>query len=82
MRAVHAIRRMTLDDVDVVGAVQARAFFDDPLQVWAIPDDGIRLALLQEMFTVLGRAVHVPNGDALHRHHMLGRSVLAGARTA
>jgi len=23
---------MTLDDVDVIGAVQARAFFDDPLQ--------------------------------------------------
>jgi ribosomal protein S18 acetylase RimI-like enzyme len=55
---------MTLDDVDIIGAVQARAFVDDPLQVWAIPDDGVRLALLQEMFTVLGRAVHVPNGDA------------------
>ncbi len=61
---VHTIRHMTLDDVEVVGAVQARAFFDDPLQVWAIPDAGVRLALLQEMFTVLGRAVHVPHGDA------------------
>jgi ribosomal protein S18 acetylase RimI-like enzyme len=61
---VHTIRVMTLDDVEVIGTVQARAFVDDPLQMWAIPDDGARLGLLEQMFTVLGRAVNVPGGDA------------------
>ncbi len=55
---------MTFADVDAIGAVQARAFYDDPLQAWAVQDESIRLALLQRMFTVLGRAVHVPGGGA------------------
>jgi GNAT superfamily N-acetyltransferase len=55
---------MTLDDVDAIGAVQARAFFDDPLQVWAIPDADVRLALLEQIFVVLARAVNVPSGTA------------------
>ncbi len=55
---------MTFDDVAAIGAVQARAFFDDPLQMWAIPDAALRLELLERMFTLLARVVNVPSGEA------------------
>ena len=38
-RPQPAIRKMTVDDCPAVAKVQARAFFDDPLQAWALPDD-------------------------------------------
>jgi len=63
-RARHEIRKMTLDDCDVVAAVQARAFFDDPLQVWALPDASTRLATLERIFALMGRFMSVPAGES------------------
>ena len=42
----HEIRAMTLADVKPAAASLARAFSDDPLQVWAIPDEARRVPLL------------------------------------
>ncbi len=61
---MHLIRRATIGDCAAIGAAQARAFFDDPLQSWALPDPGTRLQLLAEMFTLLTRVVSVPHGES------------------
>lgn len=45
-------RLLTLADIDVLADVHARAFYDDPLQVWAFPDDGIRLDVLRRLFAL------------------------------
>src|SRR4051794_25862450 len=43
---------MTGADVDAVAAASARAFYDDPLQVWALPDGATRLQKLESMFAL------------------------------
>lgn len=63
-RAHHVIRKMTLDDCAVIAAVQARAFFDDPLQVWALPDASTRAATLERIFQLMSRYSSVPAGES------------------
>ena len=60
----HGIRKMTVDDCPAVAAVQARAFFDDPLQVWALPDASTRLSILEQVFELLSRYSSVPRGES------------------
>jgi ribosomal protein S18 acetylase RimI-like enzyme len=59
----HVIRKMTEDDVDAVAASSARAFYDDPLQVWALPDDATRLGKLEAMFALQTRVASLPIGE-------------------
>ena len=61
---MHTIRRAELDDSEAIGAMQARAFFDDPLQAWALPDATTRFALLDSMFSLLTRLLSVPMGES------------------
>jgi GNAT superfamily N-acetyltransferase len=63
-RARHEIRKMTVDDCEVIAHVQARAFFDDPLQTWALPDASTRLATLEQIFALLSRYSSVPAGES------------------
>jgi len=56
------IRVMTLTDVEPLAAAMARAFYDDPLQVWAIPDEHIRRPLLTKVFAVLFEHMDLPYG--------------------
>jgi ribosomal protein S18 acetylase RimI-like enzyme len=63
-RAPHEIRKMTLDDCAVIARVQARAFFDDPLQSWALPDASTRLATLERVFELLSRYSSVPADES------------------
>lgn len=55
---------MTDDDVDAVAAANARAFFDDPLQVWALPDASTRLDKLEQMFALQTRVATLRIGEA------------------
>jgi GNAT superfamily N-acetyltransferase len=55
---------MTVADCPEVARVQARAFFDDPLQVWALPDASTRLTILEEVFELLSRYSSVPRGES------------------
>ncbi len=57
------IRGMTDADVAAVSAAQARAFYDDPLQVWTFPDDATRLAVLEQMFLVALPILSLAHGD-------------------
>ncbi len=54
------IRKMTVDDCPVVSRAIARAFFDDPLQTWALPDTTTRLSILEQVFELLSRYSSVP----------------------
>jgi len=58
----HEIRLLTQADVPQVAAASARAFYDDPLQVWALPDGETRLELLTRIFAVIFEFVAVPLG--------------------
>ena len=51
---------MTAGDVDAVAAASARAFHDDPLQVWALPDAATRLQKLESMFALQTRVASLP----------------------
>ena len=55
---------MTVEDCPVVSRVMARAFFDDPLQVWALPDPTTRLSILEQVFELLSRYSSVPRGES------------------
>jgi len=57
------IRKLQEADVDAVASASARAFFDDPLQVWALPDDTTRLAKLERMFALQTRIAALPLGE-------------------
>jgi GNAT superfamily N-acetyltransferase len=54
---------MVYDDIDAVAASSARAFYDDPLQVWALPDGATRLAKLEQMFALQTRVATLPLGE-------------------
>jgi GNAT superfamily N-acetyltransferase len=59
-----AIRALRADDVVLVAAAQARAFYDDPLQVWALPDASTRLDVLTRLFEMMIRVVSLPLGES------------------
>jgi GNAT superfamily N-acetyltransferase len=54
---------MTEGDIDAVAAASARAFYDDPLQVWALPDNTTRLQKLETMFGLQTRVAALPLGE-------------------
>ena len=55
---------MTIDDCPRVAKAQARAFYEDPLQVWALPDASTRLSILEQVFELLSRYSSVPRGES------------------
>jgi len=58
----HEIRLLTPADVPRAAAAVARAFHDDPLQVWALPDAATREPVLTQIFAVVFEHVDVPLG--------------------
>ena len=48
----------------MVARAMARAFFDDPLQVWALRDPATRLSILEQVFELLSRYSSVPRGES------------------
>ena len=71
---------MTVDDCPAVASAQARAFFDDPLQVWALPDASTRLSILEQVFELLSRYSSVPRGESYTDESLSYRGVLGAAR--
>ena len=58
------IRAVRADDVVPLAAVEARAFYDDPLQVWALPDATTRLDVLRRLFELMIRVASLPLGES------------------
>jgi GNAT superfamily N-acetyltransferase len=66
------VRRATGDDIGVLAEVTARAFYDDPLVSWFLPDDEQRLRRSTKWFESTFKG-------ALKHHEVLTTSQLAGA---
>ena len=77
----HQIRKMTLDDCPAVARVQARAFFDDPLQVVGAARRRRRgSAILEQVFELLSRYSSVPRGESYTDESRRDCGVLGAAR--
>lgn len=61
VRAVGTVRAATAADNDAVSAVLARAFVDDPVFAWVIPDAARRARMLPDFFA-LSAAAYEPLG--------------------
>ena len=51
-------------DARQIGTVLARAFYDDPVTSWMLPDDRTRLKALTRAFTGLARHHFLPRGGS------------------
>jgi GNAT superfamily N-acetyltransferase len=56
MAATDEIRKAVPEDLPELGSALSRAFLNDPLFVWAIPDDDLRQRLTLEFFTLYAKA--------------------------
>ena len=67
------VREARRDDLDELAAVMARAFEDDPLMKWILPNDRTRLARMTAMERAVSHKVALPIG-----RHILTTDELAG----
>jgi GNAT superfamily N-acetyltransferase len=51
-------------DIRELSGVMARAFYDDPVMTWVLPDDAARLGSLARMFTAITRHHHLAGGGS------------------
>lgn len=59
-----AVRSAHRSDVTTLAAVLGRAFHDDPVMRWILPDDGRRARALPRLFAAITRHHHLPGGGA------------------
>ncbi|MFC4909970.1 GNAT family N-acetyltransferase [Actinomadura gamaensis] len=64
--ASPSARVATASDVDRIAAVLARAFEDDPVWSWILPDEASRPRRLAAAFAILLREVHLRHGASEH----------------
>ncbi|WP_225993337.1 GNAT family N-acetyltransferase [Actinomadura rudentiformis] len=62
MAVESTVRRLSADDAKVVAGVLARAFDDDPVWQWIIPEADGRVRRLSLVFELITRKVHQPRG--------------------
>ena len=51
-------------DITVLSHVLGRAFYDDPVSIWIMPDDQTRAAHLRKFFATVTRHHHLAGGGA------------------
>ena len=56
MEVADQVRKALAQDLPELGSALSRAFFADPLFVWAIPDDDRRQRFVLEFFTLYAKA--------------------------
>ncbi|MFI0370007.1 GNAT family N-acetyltransferase [Actinomadura sp. 1N219] len=57
-----AVREAAAPDVAEIAAVLGRAFDDDPVWSWLLPDEASRVRRLAGLFGIMLRRVHLPHG--------------------
>jgi GNAT superfamily N-acetyltransferase len=57
------VRPATADDLKAISETMGRAFYDDPIFSWFLPDDQARQKALRRMFAMLGRKIYFPKGE-------------------
>ena len=68
----QSVRRAGTADIEELAAVTARAFYDDPLVSWFLPEDATRLRRSTKWFEVTFKG-------ALKHHEVFTTEDLAGA---
>ncbi|TDD85745.1 GNAT family N-acetyltransferase [Actinomadura darangshiensis] len=58
-RPAHAVRTAADADAEAIAAVLGRAFDDDPVWRWLLPDDASRVRRMTGLFGILLRRVHL-----------------------
>ncbi len=58
------VRKAETAEAGPLAATLARAFEDDPVQAWILPDEGTRLATLTALFEVTLRALYLPLAES------------------
>lgn len=56
------VRPALKSDIGALGQTLARAFYDDPVSVWALPDEASRTKRLAQSFAAVTRFHHLPGG--------------------
>jgi GNAT superfamily N-acetyltransferase len=66
------------DDVRELSRTLARAFYDDPVMIWLLPDEKARTAHLQRLFATMTRHHHLARGgvEAASDGHGIGAAAL------
>lgn len=59
----EVIRKATTDDVPRLAQALARAFYDDPVFNWMIPDDSERMRRSEHGFALYLRSVYLPHDE-------------------
>jgi GNAT superfamily N-acetyltransferase len=72
-----AVRPATRADVGALSRTLGKAFFDDPVMVWMLPDSHLRRRKLHHLFASLTRHHHLSRGGVEVAHH--GDGVAAAA---
>ncbi|MCW2561003.1 MAG: family acetyltransferase [Mycobacterium sp.] len=57
-----AVRPATRADIDALSAALGRAFFDDPVMRWMLPDSALRRRKLHRLFAAMTRYHHLSRG--------------------
>lgn len=75
---IPTTRAAAMPDVRALSVTLAKAFFDDPVISWILPDDRSRKARSGIMFDTLARHAHVPHGGAelIERGDSVGSAAL------
>jgi GNAT superfamily N-acetyltransferase len=63
MASAWIVRPGSRSDVQGMSRTLARAFYDDPVWTWFMPDDGTRATQLERMFATLTRKVYLRYGN-------------------
>lgn len=58
------VRKAQVADIGPLAVTLARAFEDDPVQVWILPDDATRVATLTGMFEATLRELYLPLAES------------------
>ncbi len=64
VREAETVRKASADEASPLASVLARAFFDDPVFVWMLPDDSRRLEIQERFFGVMLRKVLLAQGES------------------
>ncbi len=63
MSADLGVRRATAADVDQLGRVLARSFFDDPVITWMLPDESRRRRVSELAYRTFLKRIYLPNNE-------------------
>lgn len=71
------IRKANIDDLGPLGLVLSRAFSDDPVMQWLLPDDRARIARLPRLFAMELRHLFLPNDEVYTTRDLAGGALWA-----